>query len=137
MGELHPLAVDAYEASAPVVAFELDVEALVRAARPARDYVDVPQFPAVSMDVAFVVDDAVTDERLMQCMHSAGGKLLADVRLFDVYRDEERLGAGKKSLAYALEYRAADRTLSSEEVDKAHNRLVKKVCGATGAEVRG
>ena len=47
------------------------------------------------------------------------------------------MGAGKKSMAYALTYRAADRTLTSEEVDKAHERLVKKVSSATGAEVRG
>ena len=137
VGELHPLAVDAFEADAPVVAFELDVDALVKASRPARDYVDVPTFPAVSMDVAFVVDEAVTCEKIMQCMTSAGGKLLEDARLFDVYRDEERVGAGKKSMAFALTYRAPDRTLTSEEVDKAHERLVKKVAGATGAEVRG
>ena len=137
VGELHPLAVDAFEADAPVVAFELDVDALVKASRPARDYRDVPTFPAVSMDVAFVVDEAVTCEKIMQCMTSAGGKLLEDARLFDVYRDEERVGAGKKSMAFALTYRAPDRTLTSEEVDKAHERLVKKVAGATGAEVRG
>jgi phenylalanyl-tRNA synthetase beta chain len=136
VGELHPLAVAAYDAEAPVVAFELDVEALEKAARPARDYVDVPQFPAVSIDQAFVVDEAVTHERLEQCMSSAGGKLLESVRLFDVYRDDKRIGAGKKSMAYALTYRAADRTLTSEEVDKAHAKLVKKVAGATGAEVR-
>lgn len=137
VGELHPLAVDAYQADAPVVAFELDVDALVKAARPARDYVDVPTFPAVSMDIAFVVDEGVTHEKLVQCMSSSGGKLLEEVRLFDVYRDDQRIGAGKKSMAYALTYRAVDRTLTGEEVDKAHERLVKKVCGATGAEVRG
>ncbi len=136
VGELHPLAVQAFDAEAPVVAFELDVEALERASRPARDYVDVPQFPAVQMDQAFVVDEDVTCERLMQCMNSAGGKLLAEVRLFDVYRDDERVGADKKSMAFNLEYRAADRTLTGEEVDKAHERLIKKVCAATGAEVR-
>ena len=65
------------------------------------------------------------------------GSCLEDARLFDVYRDEERVGAGKKSMAFALTYRAPDRTLTSEEVDKAHDRLVKKVAGATGAEVRG
>ena len=83
------------------------------------------------------IDEDVTHERLVQCMTSAGGKLLEDVRLFDVYRDEKRLGAGKKSMAYALTYRAADRTLTSDEAEKAHERMVKKVCSATGAEVRG
>ncbi len=137
VGELHPLAVDAFEATAPVVAFELDVEALGKAARIARDYVDVPEFPPVEADLAFVVDESVTNERLVQCIKSAGGKLLADVRLFDVYRDSKRLGAGKKSMAYALTYRAADRTLTGEEVEKTQAKLIKKVCGATGAEVRG
>lgn len=137
VGEIHPLAARAYEAQAPIVAFELDLAALVKAARPARPYVDVPTFPAVEMDQAFVVDEGVTHEKMTQVMQSAGGKLLEDVRLFDVYRDDERVGAGKKSMAYSLTYRAADRTLTSEEVEKTHARLVKKVCGATGAEVRG
>lgn len=136
IGEIHPLACDTYEVQAPLVAFELDLDALIKCARPARDYVDVPVFPAVTMDVAFVVDEEVTHEQLLRCITSAGGKLLDTVQLFDVYRDEARLGVGKKSMAYALEYRAADRTLTTEEVDKQHARLIKKVCGATGAEVR-
>ncbi len=137
VGELHPLAVDAFEAEAPVVAFELDMEALERATRPARDYVDVPEFPPVSVDLAFVVDEDVTNERLKQCITSAGGKLLADVRLFDVYRDNMRVGVGKKSMAYALTFRAPNRTLTGEEVEKAMDKLKKKVAGATGAEIRG
>ena len=137
VGELHPLAVDAFEATAPVVAFELDMEALGKSARIARDYVDVPEFPPVDVDIALVVNEDVTNERLVQCITSAGGKLLADVRLFDVYRDDARLGAGKKSMAYALTFRAPDRTLTGEEVEKAVEKLKKKVAGATGAEVRG
>lgn len=137
VGEIHPLAAADFEAAAPVVAFELDVEALVKAACLARPYVDVPTFPAVAIDQAFVVDESVTHERMTQVMASAGGKLLEDVRLFDVYRDAKRVGAGRKSMAYALSYRAANRTLTSEEVDRAHAKLVKKVCAATGAEVRG
>ena len=137
VGELHPLAVDAYEAEAPVVAFELDMEALMKATRPSRDYVDVPEFPPASVDLAFVVAEDVTNERLVQCITSAGGKLLEDVRLFDVYRDDARVGAGKKSMAYACTFRAPDRTLTGEEVEKAVEKLKKKVAGATGAEIRG
>jgi len=119
-----------------VVAFELDMEALGRCQRPARDYVDVPTLPAVDADVAFVVNEDVTNERMLQCIASAGGKLLAEARLFYVYRDDARVGVGKKSMAYALVWRAPDRTLTGEEVEKAQAKLVKKVCGATGAEVR-
>jgi len=137
LGEIHPQAAQAFEADAPVVAFELDFEALVKASRPARDYHDIPVFPAVSMDVAFVVDEEVTHERLMQCMTAAGGSLLERAELFDVYRDEERVGKGKKSMAYALTYRASDRTLTGKEAEKAHERIIGKVKGATGAQVRG
>ena len=137
VGEIHPLAADAFGAEPPVVAFELDVAALVRACRPARDYVDVPTFPAVTVDQAFVVAEDVPHEKMVQVMTSAGGKLLESVALFDVYRDAERVGAGKKSMAYSLVYRAPDRTLTSEEVERAHGKLVSKVEKATGAEVRG
>ena len=88
------------------------------------------------MDLAIVVDEDITCETLVQRLSSAGGKLLRDVRLFDVYRDEERLGAGKKSMAFSLTYRAADHTLTSDEVEKVHGKLVTKVCKATGGEVR-
>ena len=73
---------------------------------------------------------------LRRRIRSAGGKLLADVRLFDVYRDKVRVGEGKKSMAFSLTYRAADHTLTSEEVEKAHNKLVTKVMKSTGGEVR-
>ncbi len=137
IGEVHPEAAKAFDIEAAVVAFELDVDALIKAARPARDFVDVPVFPAVNMDVAFVVDESVTAERLQQVMQGNGGNLLESVQLFDVYRDAKRLGAGKKSMAYALTWRTKDRTLTGDEVEKAFDRMCKKVCGATGAQVRG
>ena len=137
VGEIHPLAVAAYEAQAPVVAFELDLDALAKATRPARDYVDVPMFPASNTDVAFIVGEDVTNETMLQRIKSAGGNLLEEAHLFDVYRDNKRIGAGKKSMAYAFTWRAADRTLTSEEVDKAQARMVDKVSRAVGAEIRG
>lgn len=136
VGELHPLAVAAFDVEGPVAAFEFDMAALVSATRPARDYVDVPTFPAIEVDQAFVVTEDTTHERMTQVMTSAGGKMLESVTLFDVYRDDQRVGAGKKSMAYKLVYRAPDRTLTSEEVEKAHNKIITKVAGATGAEVR-
>ena len=136
IGEIHPLALATFEVTGPVAAFELDEQALIRVACEMRDYQEVPRFPAVEVDLALVVDEDITAETLERAITSAGGKLLESVRLFDVYRDEKRLGAGKKSLAFALTYRQADRTLTSEEVEHQHERIVKKVCGKTGAEVR-
>jgi phenylalanyl-tRNA synthetase beta chain len=121
----------------PVAAFELDLEQLVRLGKAELPYRDVPTLPAVSLDLALTVDEAVTCERLEQVITSAGGKVLESVRLFDVFRDPVRVGAGKKSMAFSLTYRAADHTLTSEEAEAAHRRVVDKVCRATGAAQRG
>ncbi|MDR3052516.1 MAG: phenylalanine--tRNA ligase subunit beta [Coriobacteriales bacterium] len=137
IGELHPSACTAFEATAPVVAFELEVKALLAAAQPARPYKDVPQYPAIDLDVAVVVDESVSAVSIEQVITSAAGNLLDSVRLFDVYRDAEKIGAGKKSLALTLTYRAADRTLTSEEVDSLHQKVLRKLSGAVGAEIRG
>ena len=99
-------------------------------------YQDIPRFPAVSLDVALMVDESVTGERLMQVITSAGGKLLESARVFDVYRGKG-VPTNKKSMAFALTYRAPDRTLTDGEVQEAHARLVRKVTGAVGAELRG
>ena len=136
VGNVHPRGLKAMGIEAPVVAFELSQAALLRLAVDQLPYRDVPTLPGVDVDLAIVVDESVTAETLMQRISSAGGKLLSDVRLFDVYRDDERVGKGKKSMAFSLTYRAADRTLTSEEVEKAHAKLVTKVCKSTGGEVR-
>ena len=136
VGNIHPANLQKVGVDVPVVAFELSVEALLRLAVRELPYVDVPTLPGVTHDLAIVVDESVTYEQLVQRIGSAGGKLLADVRLFDVYRDPVRVGKGKKSMAFSLTYRAADRTLTSEEVEKAHEKLVNKVLRATGGEVR-
>lgn len=136
VGEIHPDARDVYGIDIPVVAFELNLEALVKGAGAQEAYREFSQFPSVEHDLAIVVDDDVTCEDLERRLRSAGGKLLVGVRLFDVYRDPVRVGVGKKSMAFALTYRADDHTLTSEEVERAHSKLVTKVCKATGGEVR-
>ena len=144
LGEVAASVLDAYEVEGPVALFELSVPALVKAAGGAEiAYRDIPRYPAVSLDIALVVDEAMTAERIMQSIRSAGGQLLESVRVFDVYRDpndapsdSRRLPMGKKSLAFSLAYRAPDRTLSDEDVRPLHDKVVRKVCGATGAELR-
>ncbi len=137
LGEVHPLACEAFGAAAPVVAFELDLKSVISVAEAARPFKDVPQYPAVDIDLALVVDEQVTAERVEQVLRSAAGALLDELRLFDVYRDVEKVGEGKKSLAFSLSYRASDRTLTSEEVELVHQKVIRKVKGATGGEVRG
>ena len=136
VGEIHPDAREAYGIDIPVVAFELNLDAMLAAAGTQEAYREFSQFPSVEHDLAIVVNEDVTCEDLERRLRSAGGKLLVGVRLFDVYRDKERVGEGKKSMAFALTYRSDDHTLTSEEVEKAHSKLVAKVCKATGGEVR-
>lgn len=136
VGEIHPTAREAMDIDLPVVAFELNLEALLRGAHDQDAYHEFSSFPSVEHDLAIVVDEAVTCEDLERRITSAGGKLLVGVRLFDVYRDPVRVGEGKKSMAFALTYRSDDHTLTSEEVERAHSKLVTKVCKATGGEVR-
>jgi len=135
LGEVHPLVLDAFEADAPVTAFELALAPLVRGTADAKPFSDLPRYPAVERDLAVVVAEDVTAERLGQAIVSAGGKLLDSVRLFDVYRGTG-VEPGKKSMAFELAYRAPERTLTAEEVDAAHERLVRKVLGAVGGELR-
>ncbi len=136
LGEVHPLVLESFDAEGPVTAFELSLPPLLRGALDTKPFSDLPRYPAVKLDVAIVVPEDVTAERIEQSIVSAGGKLLDTVRLFDVYRGKG-VEPGKKSMAFELAYRAADRTLTAEEVESAHDRLVRKVCGAVGGELRG
>lgn len=136
LGTVHPLAANAFGAKAPVIAFELELKHVLSAAKDAREFVPVPVYPAVELDLAIVVDMATPAEKLLQVARSAGGKLLEEVRIFDVFVDEEKLGANKKSVALAFSYRSAERTLTSEEIEKLHGKVVQKLEGATGGEVR-
>lgn len=135
LGEVHPRVLDAYECAGPVAAFELQLKPLLKAARDVRPFVDLPRFPAVKIDLAIVVDEAVTAERAEQSIRSAGGKMLEDVRLFDVYRGAG-VGEGRKSLAFSLTYRDPERTLTDDEVAAAHDKVVRKATAALGAELR-
>jgi phenylalanyl-tRNA synthetase beta chain len=136
LGEIHPRVCELFAVQAPVVAFELELKTLLAAAAPARPSRDIPQFPAVQLDLAVVVDVGISAEKLQQVITSAGGSLLEEARLFDVFEDADKLGAGRKSLAFALTYRAEDRTLTLDEVEKLHSKMLSKIKGATGAEIR-
>jgi phenylalanyl-tRNA synthetase beta chain len=116
----------------PVFVCELALEILSKGMQSERRYVPLPKFPSVTRDLAFVVDGSVTQQSLEQTIRESGKPLLASVVLFDEYRDD-RIGAGKKSLAYALEFQSQDHTLTDRESDQLITRIVdaaRKECGA-------
>jgi phenylalanyl-tRNA synthetase beta chain len=94
-----------------------------------------PRFPAVGQDIAVVVDEATPANQVEATILAGGGKLLVDVRLFDVYRGDQ-IGVGRKSLAYALTFQAEDRTLTDKEVAKVQDRIVRRLERELGAKLR-
>ncbi|WP_028263338.1 phenylalanine--tRNA ligase subunit beta [Atopobium fossor] len=137
IGNVHPTSLAHFGIDADVVAFELAQDVLLSQAVRELPYQEVPTLPGVTMDIALLVNEDVTAETLMQRVTSAGGKLLAEARLFDIYRDPLLIAAGKKSMTVSLVYRAVDHTLSSSEVEAAHSKLIEKLKRGLGAELRG
>jgi len=126
-GELHPLVKAHYEFNDyPVLAAELDVASLLEIAAIVFDIEAVPSYPPVIEDIAIIVDETTPAAQIEALIWHAGGKMLNKVRLFDVYRDE-KIGVGKKSMAYNLTYIAPDRTLTDKEAAKLRNKIVKKL----------
>jgi len=135
-GEVAPAVATAFELAGPVVALELDVGRLLAAQRRTRWFQPVSRFPASGIDLAFTVADSVAAGTIEAALRASGGDLLEDVRLFDVFRSDA-LGAGRKSLACALRFRAADRTLTDDEVGSLRQRCIDAVVAAHAAELRG
>jgi phenylalanyl-tRNA synthetase beta chain len=136
-GQVHPQAAEAFGLGGRVVlAGELDLEVILAAVPERYLYAPVPRFPAALRDIAVIVEESVPAERVEKEMRTAGGALLRDVRLFDVYRGES-IPAGTRSLAYALTYQAEDRTLTDKEVDKAHKKIEDRLGHLLKAAVRG
>ena len=135
VGEVAAGVVDALSLVAPVVACELDADAFLAGARTARAARPVSRFPASSIDLAFVVDDRVPAAAVHATLVAAGGELLERVALFDVFRSDA-LGAGKVSLAFALRFRALDRTLTDDEVSTLRTKCIDAVVSAHAAELR-
>ncbi|HEY3340713.1 MAG TPA: phenylalanine--tRNA ligase subunit beta, partial [Anaerolineae bacterium] len=128
LGELHPQVREAWElpATTPVLLAEFDVAMLRLAGSGQQMAHDVLRFPAVNEDLAVVVNEEITADQVLQVIQRAGGNLLRDARLFDIYRGEQ-IGAGKKSMAYALTYQAVDRTLTDSDVERQRNKIIRSL----------
>jgi phenylalanyl-tRNA synthetase beta chain len=136
-GELHPAVAKAFRlTSAPIMIAELDLEVVMRHTPPRHTVQPLPILPAVKEDLALVVDEAVTNAQVEAVIRRAGGRLLKDVRLFDVYRGAN-LPAGKKSFAYALTYQTDERTLTDEDVAKVREKIIRTAERELAAKLRG
>ena len=134
-GQIHPVVADNYGMSIPVLCAEIDFDALFAVCNTEPDYKPLPKFPAATRDYAFVCEEELEVGKIMSVIAKAGGTLVENVELFDIYRGE-KLGAGKKSVAFRVTLRAADRTLTVEEADKISKKIINDLKFKLGLALR-
>lgn len=128
LGEVHPAVRERFDLPKRAVVAELNLQTLLTYAKPMGEMKPLPRFPAMQRDLALVMEESVAAGPLMSAMRKAAGNLLESIEMFDVYRGIQ-VGLGKKSIAFSLTFRAADRTLTNEEVQKAMDK-VQTVCAS-------
>ncbi len=136
LGEVHPLVREAFDLPGqPVCLAEFDLEALLAQVQAVRPMQPISRFPPVVEDLAIVVAEQMPAQRVQEVIVRAGGELLTQVTLFDVWRGGQ-VPAGKKSLAYALTYQGWDHTLGPDEVNRVRERILQQLAEELGAELR-
>ena len=136
IGELHPVIKERYDlGSMPVIAGEFE-SGILRALTPDRhDTRVISAFPPVLEDIAVIIDEDISAEKVLASIFSGGGKLLIEARLFDIYRGEQ-IGSGKKSMAYSLTYQSPDRTLTDKEASQIRQRIIRRLEQDLSARIR-
>lgn len=135
LGEVHPKVLSAFEIDQPVFLLDLDFEQLLAASGGAGKFQALSRFPQVARDSAFLVDEDLPFSEVLKVLNQACGNLVEDFTLFDLYRGKG-VPEGKKSLAIRVLYRCVDRTLKDEEIQKAHDKIVKTLIANLGIEIR-
>lgn len=135
IGEIHPAVSRKYGIDTPVYIAELDFENVFLNIKTDIKFKELPKFPAVTRDIAMLVDKTVPVADIEEIITKASGKLLETLTLFDVYEGEQ-IPDGKKSVAYSAVYRASDRSLTGEEVQKVFDKAVKNLEHQLGAQLR-
>lgn len=139
MGEIHPLVVEQFDLRVdkeqPVLAADVDLDALIAQIPALHTYEPISPYPAVHEDLAVVVDRDVTAVTVADTIRQAGGYLLKEVTLFDVYEGEQ-IGKGKKSLAYHLTFQAPDKTLTDKVVSRQRKKIIAQLAKRLNARIR-
>ncbi len=135
VGQVHPTVQKDLDIKDTYV-FELSFKALAEAVVAPISYQMIPRFPSITRDIALVVDTETKAGDIQSIIVEAGGALLKEVHLFDLY-EGEKMEPGKKSIAYSLKYFDPERTLTDEDITKAHDKVLIAVKEKAGAELRG
>lgn len=134
-GQAHPLMAANYGFNSPVFLAELDFDLLFSLANTEKMYRPLPKYPATTRDFSFVCAESMEVGAIEGMMKKAGGKLVEDVTLFDIYRGPQ-VGNGKKSISLRVTLRASDRTLTVEEADKVSKKILNDLKFKMGLELR-
>jgi phenylalanyl-tRNA synthetase beta chain len=135
MGELHPDVASKYSIGTKAYCCELKFEQIMQQADLKKVYKPLPKYPAITRDIALIVDEDTSVQEIKQTIVSNADKLLESVELFDIYRGQQ-VTEGKKSAAFTLVYRAQDRTLIDEDVVKVHGKVLTALEKQIGAVLR-
>ncbi len=135
LGQAHPMVVKNYGIDAACYLAEISFDAIFENASAVKTYKKLPKYPSVSRDIAMLVDDEVLAGDIYDIIAKAGGKLLTDITLFDVYKGAQ-IPEGKKSMAYSVTLRADDRTLTEEEITKVMGKILRSLEVNAGAKLR-
>lgn len=134
IGEIHPLVCGNYGMNTCVYVAKLNLDTMFRLGGSEKEYTPLPKFPASTRDIALLCDDELPVLTMEKAIKTAAGKILEKVELFDVYKGAQ-VASGKKSVAFNITLRAADRTLTDEEVNAAMDKVLKAL-EALGAKMR-
>ncbi len=135
MGEVHPRVLNNYGIKERAYVAELDFNLLLQITRTERLYQPIPKFPAMTRDIAMIVKDEVSAGQISEIIEKNGAKILESVKLFDVYKGKQ-IEEGYKSMAYAMIFRHAEKTLTDDEVNKVFNKMLEALKTEVDAELR-
>lgn len=135
IGQIHPRVAKNYKMNTEIYLAELDFGAILPLCSSEITYTQLPKFPSTSRDIAMVLDDSINVADIEKIIEENAGKILESYKLFDVYRGEQ-VGENKKSVAYSITFRAADRTLVDDEVSAVMNKIVNALETKLGATLR-
>lgn len=135
LGEIHPDVLANYNIKTRAYVAELDYDIVTENAKLARNHRELPKYPAMVRDLALVLDEDIMVGEIEAIILKNGKKLIEEVKLFDIYTGDQ-IPEGKKSVAYTIRYRASDRTLTDEEVNKVEEKLIKELKSNLNADLR-
>ncbi|WP_300348692.1 phenylalanine--tRNA ligase subunit beta [Clostridium sp.] len=135
LGEIHPDVNENYDIDVPCYVAELNLDAMYKFSKTEKAYKALPKYPAITRDIALLVDDAILVQEIEESIRKSGGQIVEKVELFDVYKGAQ-IPEGKKSIAYAIAYRDPSKTLKDKDINKVHDKILRGLEYKLGAQLR-